>query len=72
MTSDEDMFVSEILHKATIEVNEKGSEAAAVTGVAYARNMPASFKADHPFLFAVVRKSGDGYFILFLGCVKSL
>ncbi|GIY88722.1 serpin B8 [Caerostris darwini] len=71
MTSDKDMFVSEILHKATIEVNEKGSEAAAGTRVATTRTMPARFKADHPFLFAVVRKSGDGYFVLFLGCVKS-
>ncbi|XP_037089434.1 LOW QUALITY PROTEIN: leukocyte elastase inhibitor-like [Pollicipes pollicipes] len=55
-----DLFVSKVVHKAFIEVNEEGSEAAAATGmVMMMRCMPSpvekfEFIADHPFFFAIV------------------
>jgi serpin B len=49
------LFVSTVIQKAFIEVNEEGSEAAAATGaVMMMRSMPAqpeAFRADRPFLF---------------------
>jgi serpin B len=67
-------FIFEVIHKAFIETNEEGSEAAAATAV----SMPPTaslrrsrepkipvFRADHPFLFMIRhRKSGT---ILFMG-----
>ena len=53
-----DLFVSKVVHKAFIEVNEEGAEAAAATGVVMMmRCMPMDqfeFFADHPFFFAIV------------------
>jgi len=49
------LYVSTVIQKAFIEVNEEGSEAAAATGaVLMMRSMPLppeEFHADHPFLF---------------------
>eukprot|EP00091_Calanus_sinicus_P015572 TRINITY_DN3396_c0_g1_i1.p1 TRINITY_DN3396_c0_g1~~TRINITY_DN3396_c0_g1_i1.p1 ORF type:complete len:469 (-),score=154.10 TRINITY_DN3396_c0_g1_i1:132-1538(-) len=49
------LYVSNVIQKAFIEVNEEGSEAAAATGaVMMMRSMPAppeQFVADHPFIF---------------------
>jgi serine protease inhibitor len=60
------LYVSDILHKAYIEVNESGTEAAAATiGIVMARSMPERFIADHPFIF-LIRDNGSGA-ILFLG-----
>ncbi|CAL1297709.1 unnamed protein product [Larinioides sclopetarius] len=74
MTSRRNVEVSQVIHKAVIEVNEKGSEAAAVTGiiVAYMRasRRTPQFKVDHPFLFAILEKSSN--MILFLGRVNNL
>jgi len=72
----EALFVSDILQKALIDVNEEGTEAVAATAVVFARclaSMPAEepvipvFRADRPFLFAIRdRASGE---ILFMGRV---
>lgn len=75
MTGTRDLFVSAVVHKAFIEVNEKGTEAAAATAAVMAvRAMPrmeepAVFRADRPFLF-VLRDRASGA-ILFLGRVAS-
>merc|ERR1711953_605102 len=49
------LYVSEVVQKAFIEVNEEGSEAAAATaGIMMMRSMPMppeEFRADRPFLF---------------------
>ncbi|XP_038050240.1 serpin B6-like isoform X1 [Patiria miniata] len=71
MTGDKDLFISKVIHKAFLDVNEEGSEAAAATAVvmqAPTSCMPArtlEFKADHPFLvFICDNKTGA---ILFIG-----
>eukprot|EP00092_Neocalanus_flemingeri_P069751 GFUD01085537.1.p1 GENE.GFUD01085537.1~~GFUD01085537.1.p1 ORF type:complete len:468 (+),score=155.40 GFUD01085537.1:327-1730(+) len=55
------LFISSVVQKAFIEVNEEGSEAAAATGaVMMMRSMPAppeQFVADHPFIFYVRDKT---------------
>lgn len=67
------LYVSAVLHKAYIEVNEKGTEAAAATAVVVAARAmrveepPREFRADHPFLF-LIRDSATGS-ILFMGRV---
>lgn len=69
----EKLYVSAVLHKAFVEVNEKGTEAAAATaisalaGAAPPIDVPFTpvFKADHPFVF-LIRDVKTGS-ILFLG-----
>jgi len=64
----EDIFISRVLHKAVIEVNEEGSEAAAVTVVelkATAIMEPISFIADRPFVFLIMDEETET--ILFMG-----
>jgi serpin B len=71
--SERAMFVSRVLHKAFVDVNEHGAEAAAATAVTVrfgraATPEPVSiplFRADHPFLVAL-RDRTSGV-ILFLG-----
>jgi len=63
-----ELWISQIKHKAFVEVNEEGTEAAAATIVAMValavREQPV-FRADHPFLF-LIRDNQTGT-ILFLG-----
>ncbi|KAF2895367.1 hypothetical protein ILUMI_10821 [Ignelater luminosus] len=60
--SDEPLYISEVIQKAFIEVNEEGSEAAAVSGVLIKKPKSShgidveKFFADHPFIFYVVVK----------------
>jgi serpin B len=67
------LYLSAVLHQAYVEVNEKGTEAAAATGVvvmarsARIEEPPREFRADHPFLF-LIRDSATGS-ILFAGRV---
>jgi len=59
MIEAENVAVSNVIHKAVIEVNEEGTEAAAVTGIRIyemSGSIPFQFKVDHPFLFAIVHK----------------
>ena len=73
MTGKKDLFISDVIHKAFVEVNEEGTEAAAVTSTKMTMTaMPQPEKTftmacDHPFLYAIVdHKSGA---VLFLGAV---
>jgi serpin B len=69
-----DLYVEDVIHQATVEVDEKGTIATAATAVrvdvkseAKAPREPVQFYVDHPFLF-LIRHPGTG-FILFLGRV---
>lgn len=65
------VWIDQIIHKAMIEVNEEGTEAAAATAVVMVtRAMPApprTFHADRPFLFLLADRATGA--ILFLGRV---
>ena len=70
----ERLYLSHVVHKAFVEVNEKGTEAAAATAVVMmsrcADSEPtydARFCADHPFLFIICHKKSSA--ILFMGRV---
>jgi serpin B len=65
-----DLYVQKVVHEAFIEVDERGTEAAAasavVTGILMAA-LPPQFVADRPFLFLVRHRTTGS--ILFLGRV---
>jgi serpin B len=71
MNGKEDLYVSTLVQKAYIDVNEAGSEAAAVTIAVVApkgapsNQEPIEMSFDHPFLF-VIRDTNTGT-ILFIG-----
>ncbi|XP_064108706.1 leukocyte elastase inhibitor A-like isoform X1 [Macrobrachium nipponense] len=68
ISGNKDLFVSKVLHKAFLEVNEEGSEAAAATAVvirARCMVMNEIFNANHPFAF-FMRDEATG-FVLFAG-----
>jgi serpin B len=64
------LLISDVIHKTYIDVNEKGTEAAAVT-VIVMRNTsvgpPTVLRLDRPFLFAITENSSKS--ILFIGRV---
>jgi serpin B len=65
-----DLFVSRVIHKSFVEVNEEGTEAAAVTIVEVKRAAPPKefeFVADRPFLFLVC--DDERGLVLFAGVV---
>jgi serpin B len=69
-----DLFVSDVVHEAFVDVSEEGTEAAAATGVVIGvRSMPPQpedpfvVKADRPFAWAIVER--DTGAILFAGTV---
>lgn len=74
MTGKPELQISAAIHKAFVDVNEEGTEAAAATAIGMrsaAMRMPPPpivFNADHPFLF-VIRDTKTGG-ILFIGRVE--
>jgi len=71
MTGKKDLFIAAVLHKAFVDVNEEGTEAAAATAVVLElKGMPEPppvFRADHPFVF-LIRHKPTGQ-VLFMGRV---
>ena len=73
MDGTDKLYIQKAFHKAFVEVNEEGTEAAAATGVAMGvKSMAfdfALFRADRPFLFFIEeRKTG---LILFMGRMEN-
>jgi len=64
-----DLYISDVLHQANIQVDEKGTTAAAATAVLFRRLsiVPNALVVDHPFLF-FIRHNQTGA-ILFAGRV---
>ena len=71
MTGDRDLFISSVIHKAFISVDEEGTEAAAATAVVMAKSaMPAEpieVTVDRPFIFAI--RDRETKMLLFVGRV---
>jgi serpin B len=66
-----DLFITRVVQKTFVDVDEEGTEAAAATVVGVGlTSMPASFRADRPFL-VVIRERFSGT-ILFLGKIAKL
>jgi serpin B len=74
MTGSKDLSISQVIHKAFVDVNEEGTEASAATGVSMETlgleqgppKIPI-FRADHPFIF-MIEDDGSGN-TLFIGRV---
>lgn len=67
-----DLFISDVLHKTALEVNEEGTAAAAVTGIAMPGSSegtinPFTMTVNHPFFLAIVDKPTGA--LLFLGSI---
>ncbi|MFA6691747.1 MAG: serpin family protein [Saccharofermentanales bacterium] len=72
----QNLFISDIVHKAFLEVTEEGSEAAAATQIGFSVTSagpippqpPRVFRADKPFLCMIIHKAANE--ILFMGKVQ--
>lgn len=75
LTGRRDHAISEVIHKAFVDVDEAGTEAAAATAVVMPRSAafqptpPIPFRADHPFVFLIRDRTSAS--ILFLGRVAN-
>jgi serpin B len=71
MTGNRDLFISDVVHKAFVSVDEEGTEAAAATAVIMPTSAPqgaiVEVTIDRPFIF-LIRDIETGA-ILFVGCV---
>jgi serpin B len=66
-----DLLISDVIHKTYIDVNEEGTEAAAVTAIVFETTSigPANgIRLDRPFLFAITENSSKS--IVFIGKVE--
>ncbi|XP_053570621.1 ovalbumin-related protein X-like [Bombina bombina] len=62
------LYVSKVVHKAFLEINEEGTEAAAATGITIVPKkltIPEIFKVNHPFLFFILHNESKT--IIFMG-----
>uniref|UniRef100_A0A3Q4IE05 Serpin family B member 1 n=1 Tax=Neolamprologus brichardi TaxID=32507 RepID=A0A3Q4IE05_NEOBR len=71
MNGEGGLFLSTVAHKAFVEVNEEGTEAAAATAgmIAFCMLREEHFRADHPFLFFIRHNKTKS--ILFFGRFSS-
>jgi serpin B len=61
-----DLAISEVKHKSFVEVDEEGTEAAAVTSIGIVvTSLPPSIRFDRPFVFLIREKASGA--ILFIG-----
>ncbi|KAF4102631.1 protein Z-dependent protease inhibitor isoform X1 [Onychostoma macrolepis] len=68
LSKDAHLKVSQVLHKAVVEVDEKGTTAAAVTSVGItAYSLPATFIINRPFFFFLYHEATSS--LLFMGRV---
>ncbi len=68
ITKKKGLYISKVIHKAFVDVNEEGTEAAAATAVVMSTKsigMEVRFRADRPFVFAIVDRESES--VLFLG-----
>lgn len=72
ISTQEPLKISAVIHKAFVDLNEEGTEAAAATAVlmmptaaAPDREKPIEFRADHPFVFLIRHRKTQS--ILFMG-----
>jgi len=74
----DNIFMSDLFHKAVVEVNEEGAEAAAVGEAVFIKSSagrqplappPFEMRVDRPFLFVILDHEKDN--ILFLGAVEN-
>ncbi|XP_040066715.2 intracellular coagulation inhibitor 2 [Ixodes scapularis] len=74
ITSDADLTVSDVVHKAVVEVNEEGTEAAAASGVVAVNRLigvpSLEFNVNQPFLFFI--RNTQTQDLLFAGQVNHL
>lgn len=64
----EQIYIDDVRHKATVEVNEEGTEASAVTVIGLGTtSMPNTFIADKPFMFVIADNTTGT--VLFMGKV---
>ena len=62
------LYITKVAHKTFIEVNEEGTEAAAVTSVGVGiKSLPREFNVDRPFFFAI--RDNETGTVLFMGTV---
>ena len=76
MEPKKELHITDAVHKAFIEVDEAGTEAAAATAVIIgvtaalpAKEPPPVFRADHPFMFLI--RENENKSILFMGRLKN-
>jgi serpin B len=75
MDGTKELFIDAVFHKAFVDVNEEGTEAAAATAVVMTRSLSVPidpipvFRADHPFIFLI--QDNDTGNILFMGRMVS-
>lgn len=70
-----DLVISQVLHKTFLEIDEKGTEAAAATAIIMERTAimvpeeePVEFRADHPFLITLRHKPTGT--VMFIGRIE--
>ncbi|MCK5476129.1 MAG: serpin family protein [Candidatus Pacebacteria bacterium] len=76
MDGTRNLYISDVIHQAFVEVNEEGTEAAAATAVIMTwgsvggeKAITPVFRADHPFIFVIQQKETGN--ILFIGRVSN-
>jgi len=74
ITGGRDLFISKVIHKAFIDVNEEGTEAAAATAVTMTTSINGDgssriiFDCNHPFMYLIQHKQTGT--ILFMGSIN--